>query len=108
MCCLEEQNRCRLFCNCIHDQHILLAIFSFVLLLHLMCSKNVSHLNEYSVCSDPKISHLFFASTRTNIDNKINKILLNLIIRKPSMEVEYIRSVVVLADILFPCLEEPD
>lgn len=70
-----------------------------------MCSKYVSHINEYSVCSDPKINHLFFAPTRINIDNKINKILLNLIIRELSMEVEYIRSVVVLADILFPHLE---
>lgn len=87
---------------------MLLVIFSFVLLLHLMCSKNVSPLNEYSVCSDPKINHLFFASIRMNIDNQINKILLNLIIRKPSMEVEFIRTVAVLGDILFPRLEEPD
>lgn len=66
-----------------------------------MCWKNVSHLKEYSVWSDPKINNLFFVSTRINIDNKIDKIVLNLIIRMHKyFKIEYVRSVV-LEDIFF-------
>lgn len=82
-----------------------LLYFFFVLLLHLTCSRNVSHLNEYPVWSDPKTNHMFFASTRINIDNKINN--WNLIVRKQKyLKVEDVR-LVVLED-FFSSLYELD
>ena len=91
--CITSRSRIGVGCTVIAfmSNTCFLLYFFFVLLLQLTYSKNVFHLNEYSVWSDPKINHLFFASTRINIDNKINKILLNLIIRKHKyLKVEFV------------------